>query len=595
MRLLVEDYAYTNVSVIEYLNSTCCLDLKKTNESIKINNVGYLYDANIKDCVFILPKVILEGGVEDNNNKGAKIFEVSPDDVFDFNSAVSKYESLKKQQDFLSTLAFWIYQTINVFKKLNPNTKIIKRKNSYSLLDNTKRKVGVCLPDIILSLLKFNEDNRQLLSFTIQLNHSGQNKINWQKTISKSTPFINGNVPIYLSPITHKKRINFEEELIVVFYSILNYISETFHKKVEINNNFELIKGKAFKYMLTHSGVRYMQSIKYKYFSDKMLLLWVLCYAFFKNAQEVHSSSQKQDYLLVSDFEEVFESIIDYLIGEKIPKGGLKKQKDGKIIDHLYRHNSFTNEKQIFYIGDSKYYKFAHKPDGKPLYKQFTYAKNVIQYNLDLFNKLKKAKTVEESFVEDIYTNYLDTVTLGYNITPNFFISAVIKADHLDYKMFPLPEFEGPNKDNEFLKIRNNELNIQLKNSLFDRDTLLVSQYIVNFLHIISLYAGQRIGDQNHYRQVMRQHFRDGIIARLNNRYNFHIVRAKEGNDLNVLIEKHFRKLIGKIYKPVQEADYFILALDKAFKLDNQQLMDVLALDFTCIEYKLGNPIPIAS
>ncbi len=589
MKLLVEDYAYTNDSVIKYLNSKGhCLNFKKINDGYKIENVGYFYEPIFKDCVFVLPKVILEGGEEEDNNKGAEIFGVSPDNVFEFNLAVSKNESLKKQQDFLSSFAFWIYQTINVFKKLNPNSKTIKEKKSYSVLDNTKRKVGVCLPDIILSLLKFNEDNRQLLTFTVQKNHSGQNKINWHKTISKSTPFINGKVPIYFSPTTHKKRINFEEELIIVFYSILNYISVTFHKKVEINNNFELIKGKAFLYMVMHSGVQYMRSIKYKYFSDKMLLLWTLCYAFFKNAQEMNSSSQKQEYLLVSDFEAVFESIIDYLIGEKIPTGGLKEQKDGKIIDHLYRYNSLTNEKQIFYIGDSKYYKFAHKPDGKPLYKQFTYAKNVIQYNLDLFNKLEKVKNDEESFVEDIYTNYLDTVTLGYNITPNFFISAVIKADHLDYKMFPLPEFVGPNKDNEFLRIRSNELNFQLTNSLFDRDTLLVSQYIVNFLHIISLYAGQRKGDQNHYRQVMRQNFRDGIIARLNNRYSFYIVRAKEGYDLNELIEKHFRKLIGKIYMPAQDADYFILALDKKCKNDNDSLIKLIRDDFEINDYKLA-------
>ena len=267
----------------------------------------------------------------------------------------------------------------------------------------------------------------------------------------------------------------------------------------------------------------------------------------------------------------------------------LKEQKDGKTIDHLYRYNSITDESQnIFYIGDSKYYKFAHKADGKPLYKQFTYAKNVIQYNLDLFNEKVNPNKEEREFFKSIYTNYLDEDTLGYNITPNFFISAIIEANHLDYKKFPLPD----NRDIDFCEIRANELNYQLKNSLFDRDTLLVSHYVVNFLHIISLYAGQHKGDQNRYRQEMRQHFRDGIIARLNNRYNFYLLSAKDDKGLNELIEKHFRKLIGKIYKP-NNANVLILALDNGVEFDskNKELLSQVREDFNDVEYKLGAPL----
>ena len=57
----------------------------------------------------------------------------------------------------------------------------------------------------------------------------------------------------------------------------------------------------------------------------------------------------------------------------------------------------------------------GHELGSESIYKQYTYARNVIQWNLDIFNS---GKTTESGI------RLRDDVTEGYNIIPNFFVSA---------------------------------------------------------------------------------------------------------------------------------------------------------------------------
>lgn len=58
----------------------------------------------------------------------------------------------------------------------------------------------------------------------------------------------------------------------------------------------------------------------------------------------------------------------------------------------MYQYKELTNNEKddtIYYIGDSKYYKRGNSLGKESVYKQFTYARNVIQWNIDLFNNGK--------------------------------------------------------------------------------------------------------------------------------------------------------------------------------------------------------------
>ncbi len=135
-------------------------------------------------------------------------------------------------------------------------------------------------------------------------------------------------------------------------------------------------------------GERKLRQIKYKYYSDKALLLWELCYAFFDQTRQLFVNTDKTEFLLVKNFNIVFEAIIDALIGDNpLPDGMDKQQRDGKIVDHLYTAKSLIeNQGKTYYIGDSKYYKLSGDVGDTSVYKQYTYAWNVIQWNLDIFN-----------------------------------------------------------------------------------------------------------------------------------------------------------------------------------------------------------------
>ena len=120
--------------------------------------------------------------------------------------------------------------------------------------------------------------------------------------------------------------------------------------------------------------------------------MWNLCYAFFEETSNINSSEHSEDYLFVTDFDRVFESMMNALISDtNIPKM-LIEQKDGKLVDHIFLHNSPIDGSPVYYIGDSKYYKTEQGVHDTSLYKQYTYAKNVIQFHFDKRTKEEEKK-----------------------------------------------------------------------------------------------------------------------------------------------------------------------------------------------------------
>lgn len=549
MRLLIEEYQY---KVEDLPNSN---DLKVIlNElggfediegKISINYVGYYYSNQLHDCVFILPKVLIT--VDEDGSEKA-FGEYKPEEIVNVDK--SNLDDIKKR--FLYNFAVWIYRAINVFRESDrgKDSGIIFYKH-IAQVGHGRRVIANTLLDLILSLIQFNKDNQNFFFFVLKNIHSGYNKINWTRTISHCQAFVQDETPMYLNLVNKKRKINFDEELLIIFFSILNYIDETYGFKEKINVNFPLIKGKKFETYLNGFGVTRLHQIKYKYFSDKALYLWDLCYEFFKRSYQTKISSQMKEYLLVKDFNIVFEAIIDELIGDKLPKKyqPMKEQKDGKLVDHMYSWYDLThtneNEK-IFYIGDSKYYKRQNKISQESWYKQFTYARNVIQWNLDLFldgNNDKEDKKVR------------DDVTEGYNIIPNFFISAIMDKN-LSYKS----DIFRTEKDKKF------DLSRQYENRLFDRDTLLVCHYDVNFLFIVSLYGRNDSSQKGEWKKKVRNIFRKEIRAILNEVFEFSAMTAHEDVDAHNYINDNFQLLLGKVYKPFADVDgqeFYSLALRK--------------------------------
>ena len=583
MRLIIEEYQYNADDVRKVLSEIG--GLENIEGKVSINYVGYFYNRQLNDVVFILPKVLL---VQRSHDEQEYVFTASPntpkeelitpEEIID----VEKCTKLTtEQRSFIYHFAVWIYRAIVIYHNdKSVDTSIVYQKRIPQIGGGRKCLSNTYL-DIVLSLIKFNEDNQNFLFYILRNIHSGFNKINWTKTISHSSAIVQKNKPIYLNPVNKKRKINYDEELLILFFSILNYLNEHYGFSTPINVNFELITGKKFEAYRKGLGMIKLRQIKYKYFSDKALKLWWMCYDFFEQSKKIVVETGVQDYLLVKDFNIVFEAMIDNLIGDKLPKKyqEMKEQPDGKLVDHMYNWYDLTTrskeeQHRIFYIGDSKYYKRSNTPGKQSWYKQFTYARNVIQWNLDLFLQGK---------ADDDDIKLRDETTEGYNIIPNFFISATINDD-LSYE-FNLDKTE-----------RSHDIkpSMQFENRLFDRDTLLVCYYDVNFLFIVSLYGRNNYIEKNKWKEEMRDMFRKDIQNALNERYQFYAVAPKPGTSAVHYIEDHFQQVLGKVYNPYQEQEvqrYFSLALDKAdkYKEENEVLVGQLEEAFYVEKCKIGD------
>jgi hypothetical protein len=552
MKILIEQYGYAKDRLSTILDPHYFTELR--DGKAKIPYVGYFLSHKIPDMVFILPKVFIIDG---------KAFgEYEPEEIIDFDNLKQEHKAN------VFSLSVWIYRAIKLYFQRKDKTG-----DEAEILQNVVSHQGPrseTMIDIVLSLLKFDKEHKNLFAYITRLKHSGQNKIHWQKTISKTQALIQNGVPIYIQPHTKQKDINFDEELIVLFYSVLNYLAQEFKFNVRPAFGYDLLKPEIIQSMIdSGKGVRVLRQNRRKYFTDEMVQLWNLLFTFFEQSQYVQSKDNDDEQaMLVREFNLVFEDMIDSLIGDSYIHSGLKEQKDGKIIDHIYRDNSLIEDKkQIYFIGDSKYYKDDNDIGPNSIYKQFTYAKNVIQYNIDFFNRKP-----EEFSKENL--QYRDNTTEGYNITPNFFIRGHLQADQL-------ANYSDANLQLVPIEDKNYRISYHFENRLFDRDTLILQTYNINFLFVLACYV-QGAGENT---QKIRGIFRDNIKTVLQSQYDFFAIKPKVQDEAETFMHDNFQQVLGKVFAPYDASTKCMaLALDN--ETDNTDTLDLID------KYFYRKPIP---
>lgn len=124
-------------------------------------------------------------------------------------------------------------------------------------------------------------------------------------------------------------------------------------------------------------------------------------------------------------------------------------------------------------------------------------------------------------------------------------------------------------------------------NRLYDRDTLLLSHYDVNFLFILSLYARNNAGAKESYKAAVRKKFRASIQKMLNDHFKFFAMQAHPDVDGKEYFTSHFKDIVGKTFSPYQNEEIFSLALDMSDP-ESQPLIDALKEHFYIAECELG-------
>lgn len=543
MKLLFEEYSYP-IGCLQDLVSSHFYTSNKEGTEAKMNFVGYFFNNNPADpkdadAVFILPKVFL--------NEKSEPFELeglNPEDVINLDDEKNRLLRDQGVSNMVSELSIWLYQAIQFYHE---RTLYSSNKEQASIRDviSNRGQESVTYLDTILQLRKFYKEHKQLLTFVSIINNSGNDKIQWSKTISHEIPIIRDNRPAYVSFRTKGKVINFDEEIIVLFYSVLDYLKHKFHFQVNLNIQYTLLPHRRIEGMIEScKGTRYLKKIRKKYFTDEFVALWKLLYAYFDKAERIASRRYHDETLLVRNFNPVFEDMIDYLISDDDYPEELKVQDNGsKIVDHLYEEKSLIYDEHIYFVGDSKYYNTQREEmDEHSISKQYFYAKNIIQRNIDVicgfdqdFGK-KKAKDAGR------YFHYRDELTKGYNITPNFFISGIARRNKQS-KQYDKSEAQLENITGKAIIY-----NRHFVNRLFDRDTLVLQRYNINFLYVLTAYAAQQQFARDHFKRLARRDFRKHIVAALSENYNVYQVCLPVDEDMKSFVKRNYYQLAGQIF-----------------------------------------------
>ncbi|MFO9067174.1 hypothetical protein SC828_09090 [Legionella pneumophila serogroup 1] len=477
--------------------------------------VGY-YNNYTEQPIFFLPK-IFSSLLKSNTND--ILIDLATKGL---ENAHFRQTGLNRQ--FLSRFVFSFYLSLVKFVARNQNSSILK-ESSLSLLSSRTIKDKVSELEIVFSLLDFYSKHKDLLQYKAKESFgSYKSKINWNKTIRKQSPLCDENNLIYTRVSNNETFISLDNELLMIYYSLLKYLKSIFGFSIEIDPRYSKMKTSNYE-RFVKSSRNILKKIKGKYFDDRFKKLYQLLGAYFDLVKLDSCNKFKKEFLLVRNYNIVFEDMIDLLLSNNDIYDNLKNQKDGKVVDHIYLYESLLGNDDIFYIGDSKYYKDSTVLGRASIYKQFTYAKNVIQFNIDLFHEGK------------YYCQYRDELTEGYNISPNFFINAFID-DHQLTK--PKPKFEVDKS------IANKTL-YHFSNRVFDRDTLRMCSFKLNFLFVLYAYTLEKrsmiISFQSQVYKKVRKYF----IDYYNEHYDFYKILSFD--DVELFINKHFKTLNGKIYR----------------------------------------------
>ena len=508
-----------------------------------IDNVGYYHSID-NEVIYLLPKVFID-------TKGL-ILNKYPKDLFAENSIDDVIE-YQDELNWLKRFLIIFYKGLIEYRERYKNT--IQSKGDVLQLSSSLGENEYSFLDIVLSFVNFHKKNKNTILFIHKKQTSAKHKkVNWGKTVRKSNPYVtNEGIPIYSELNVKKKYIDTEEELLCMFYSVLYHLKTEYNFSIQIDESYTIAKGSAYE-KLAANAPKILKKIRYKYFSDTLVKMYKLLELYFSKSKKVSIQNKNEDFIMVKYYHLIFEDMIDKLITSKIDtketsKGvslkKLKENKDGKIIDHLFEYDSLIDrDESIFYIGDSKYYKTNNEVQENSIYKQFTYAKNVIQFNIDLLNEGKKINN---------NIRYRDKVTEGYNITPNFFIQGVV-TDIFNFDDDKLAiDFDKGIKHSYHFKER-----------IFDRDSLFVNHYSINFLFVLKSYTNKSSFELEKYRVEIHKKFRTNFVSYLKkqNLFKFYNTEFESKELLKHFIDTEFRNLTGRVYISKSNDKRLILAVN---------------------------------
>ena len=194
----------------------------------------------------------------------------------------------------------------------------------------------------------------------------------------------------------------------------------------------------------------------------------------------------------------------------------------------------------------------------------------MIHWNIDLWKDNEEGKRLWDETEKGFREVRLrpDSPNEGYDIIPNFFLSAFVDdrptydrgtdAEGNDLNVKPREEINPKTGQWE----EKTYISTQFNNRLFDRDTLLLMYYDINFLFVIRMYARNKESEKAQWRAHVRTIFRKKIQELLATKFQFFAFAPKASTCAKDYLDQNLISVIGKVFSPFDNQEVFVLALE---------------------------------
>lgn len=500
---------------------------KSSIGTARCNYVGYFRPSQTDEAIFVLPKVFQKDG---------RLFGRYNIELFATQTAEQIVTPLEHK--ILLQLVELLYFSLRKHQRDTVDSAIIDETSGFAIRSSFGTEKTTPF-EAMLSLIAFHRQNPYLWFQLQQLMLSrNPTKVDWKRTIDQTRPIYTKRGPVYLDMLGTRKGKSTDDPLLIIFYSLLREF-HNYDPSIFVSPEVPTLSPNVFS-ALKPKIPRILRQVQNNYFSDQSRQLHLLLQTYF-SASKVARGSQLIEFLCTDDYQIIFERMVDNLLSDPSLLAKYKHLKDGKQIDHLFGQEDVFGGNKIIYIGDSKYYKEPSTISSQR-YKQFTYARNIIQENIYIINRGEKT----------LYSlNYRDELTEGYNVTPNFFVYGTVEPT---YRESPAILRRDP------LHV---DFTYHFPNRLFDRDTLHVLYFQMDLVGLIRYNVDRGRRGRTTLRQQVRLLIQNELMTYLNERYDFYLVRIDE-----TFISTKFKHLLGKLFRPPSLRGLCILALERERKAE---------------------------
>jgi len=127
---------------------------------------------------------------------------------------------------------------------------------------------------------------------------------------------------------------------------------------------------------------------------------------------------------------------------------------------------------------------------------------------------------------------------------------------------------------------------------VFDRDTLFLRMYDINFLFALYAYVNRSQSVRTKFKDEAKLKFRDDFIRYIDGEHDFYLLQARNRDKVRTTVDTRFRELNGKVFCPYDEGDdnwgLMMMGLERNAYRENAKLLASLSNDFIIKEYHLG-------